>query len=140
MRKLAILTKVLLVLAMGLAVAAPAGANGVPLKVCKELICYSDQGDGDGRLEPFEKWCFTFKITVKNNTNNWINDVVVTDNFGGELELIKVQVGSLAPVDVQGPFMDVKKETAVIGDGVTVLWTGKSRKVHLTWRVGDLGP
>lgn len=132
---------------MGLAVAAVANAQA-PLTVTKELT-YPEMwqvpgmGDGDAVIEVGEKWCFKLRITVTNNTSSTIEDVVVTDMFGAELEMVEVSGDTVPSPDYLGPWPDKMKPVWTNPDpwpDVTILWAGKSRKAHLTWIVGDVEP
>lgn len=66
-----------------------------------------------------------------------MENIVVTDNLGGDLELD--EVGGLIPT---GPSTKKKKDNAEVlatpvGD-VTIQWSGKTEKVHLSWAAGTL--
>jgi len=108
---------------------------GVP-EVTKELVEWSDGGDEDGIIEVGEKWCFTLNITVTNNTPLPITNVIVKDNFGGDLELVSTQVDGGAVSDWSG-YPLTKKDNSVTQGEVTVEWSGKSEKAHLFWNVED---
>jgi len=68
-----------------------------------------------------------------------MEDVVVKDRFGGDLELDKIDDGAKDPPEPT----EKKKETVDWGftgsnNRGTVQYTGKTNKVHLTWDVGTL--
>lgn len=61
---------------------------------------------------------------------------MVQDNFAGDLQLEVIN-----GVDVTPPTNKKEIWSGYGGAaGVTVLWTGKTMKAHLTWDVGDLAP
>ena len=82
---------------------------------------------------------FTMVITVTNDSPSAIAGVMVTDNFGGDLELVSVD--GIAPT---GPSTKKKKDNAevlatAVGN-VTIQWSGNTEKAHLSWDVGGLNP
>ncbi|MGQ0795413.1 MAG: hypothetical protein ACT4N5_04420 [Nitrosopumilaceae archaeon] len=82
-------------------------------KICKFVEILDD--DGDGIIEVGEVITYTFHIIVSNNSGqNWTN-VVVKDNFGGDLDVID-------PLDPD----------------VTLTLKGKTAKESLSWNVGSL--
>lgn len=82
--------------------------------ISKELIAVAD-ADDDGNIEVGERVEFTLRIAVKNvSTDQPVTDVVVSDAFGGELEILST--------------------TANVGD-VTTSVVGKSEKPFLEWEV-----
>jgi len=108
------------------------------ITVDKELlVAYPDEAnDDDEILDLYEKWYFLMEINVTNITASSLDDVVVKDNFGGDLELLEVN-----GVEVTQPTN--KKDTWTgTGDatGVTVMWTGNTLKAHLTWDIASLDP
>lgn len=93
--------------------------SGPARLITKELISYADQ-DGDGLIEVGEETSFVLLITVVNNdASATMEDVVVKDRLGGDLELD----AALASVGA-----------------VTSSSNGNSDKVFITWDVGDLAP
>lgn len=112
------------------------------LRISKELV-YAwpdpDLGGDDWILDLDEKWYFTLNITVTNkDTDDAFTDVVVTDNFGGDLELVSTQVDGGTTYDWSGyPLTKKKKDNSFTQGEVTVEWSGKSKKVHLFWNVDD---
>ncbi len=85
-----------------------------PATISKELIEVND-ADGDGKIEVGERVEFTLRIAVGNlSTDGTVTDVVVSDAFGGELEILST--------------------TATVGD-VTTSVVGKSEKPFLEWEV-----
>jgi len=111
------------------------------ITVDKSLVDAAPDGDpalggNDWFLDLNEKWYFTMEIDVINNTGSPLTDVVVKDNFGGDLEVISVN-----GVEVSTPTN--KKQTwsgTGAASGVTVMWTGKTLKAHLTWDIASLAP
>jgi len=98
-----------------------------------------DQGDEDGNIELNERWVWVWEVTVTNVSLSTVNSVVLKDNLGGDLELLKVRPeGDLEWTDVVKPG-DKKKESETFA-GVEVLWTGKSAKIHWSLEIGDLEP
>lgn len=88
------------------------------LRISKELDAWSDGGDGDGIIEVGEKWYFTLNITVTNkDTDDAFTNVVVKDNFGGDLEV-------MSTTPSQG--------------SVTIKLKGRTQKAQLSWDVGTL--
>lgn len=115
-------------------------ANESPIQAEKELtlIEYNSTVIGDDELVPelpevpmLTPIQFTITITATNISPSSIDDVVVKDNFGGDLKLV-----SLNGTPVIKP--PGKKVSATPIPGVTIEWTGKSAKAHLEWDVGDL--
>jgi uncharacterized repeat protein (TIGR01451 family) len=98
-----------------------------------------DDEDGDGLIEVGELVTFTMTINVTNVSGSEMTDVVVTDGIGGDLTLVSVEGVSVGP----GPGTKKKKDNEVTlaapADDVTVSWSGKTQKAHLTWSVGTLG-
>lgn len=95
-----------------------------------------EANDDDMILDLYEIWYFEMDIDITNNTASALTDVVVKDNFGGDLELVSVN-----GVDVPTPIN--KKQTwsgTGAASGVTVMWTGKTLKAHLTWDIASLAP
>lgn len=77
------------------------------------------------------------EITVEDVADEVVSmeNIVVTDNLGGDLELDAVNtVAAPAP-----PISKKKKENGVFVDVVWVSWSGETKKVHLSWDVGDDG-
>jgi hypothetical protein len=101
------------------------GENSVPgdpyLEITKKLVDAWEEpvGEPNGIIDLGEKWYFTMLITVTNTGPLTVTDVMVKDNLGGDLGL---------------------------GDyGVTIgtvkTWeTGKTKKVHMEWEIGDMAP
>ena len=86
-------------------------------EICKSVEIADD--DDDGIIEVGELITYTFHFVVSNNSGeNW-TDVVVKDNFGGDLDVI---------------------EPPVINEGGTVTLTqkGATAKESLSWAVGSL--
>jgi hypothetical protein len=93
--------------------------SGPARLVTKELISYTNQ-DGDTLIEVGEETGFVLLITVVNNdASATMEDVVVKDRLGGDLELH----AALPSVGA-----------------VTTNTNGNSDKVFITWDVGDLTP
>lgn len=90
-------------------------ANEPPIQVEKVIFDSVDVGDGDGYLEVGELWGFILAITVTNNTDLDITDLVVKDRLGGDL--------GYAGADPEPSDMDTK---------------GKTNKVFLEWELGTL--
>jgi outer membrane protein assembly factor BamB len=105
------------------------------LTVDKQLVDAWEDVPGDGILDLYEKWFFEMEITITNNTDATLADIIVQDNFGGDLEV--VSVGGVAVSGPEGKKDDEQIATAV-GD-VTILWTGKTYKAHLSWDITSLG-
>jgi len=85
-------------------------------------------------LHADEEWDLTITVT-NNDAFAAMTGVVVQDNFGGDLELLKVNGEPVTqPTN--------KKDTwsATSGADVDVMWTGKTLKAHLWWDVGTLVP
>jgi hypothetical protein len=108
------------------------------ITVDKALIdAWPDEAnDDDLILDLHEKWYFEMDINVTNNTESALDDIVVNDDFGGDLEIISVDG---VPVDVKTDATPLKgkQKVATYGD-VTILWTGKTEKAHLTWDIASL--
>jgi LysM repeat protein len=101
----------------------PVELEPVQATISKDLIAVNDE-DGDGNIEVGERVEFTLRIAVENvSTDGTVTDVVVSDAFGGELEILST--------------------TATVGD-VTTSVIGKSEKPFLewevTWGLGQLFP
>lgn len=97
--------------------------------------------DDDMILDLYEIWYFEMDIDVINNTASALTDVVVKDNFGGDLEVVSVggvAVSSSDGVTIKGKQKEWTYATPV--GPVTILWTGKSEKAHLTWDIASLAP
>lgn len=100
------------------------GNHSVPgalyIDVDKILIDAWDEDGGDNIVDIGENWDFSLNITVTNTGPVPVDNVIVKDNLGGDLELLSAN--------------------ATIGSLVT--WTtGKTEKVHLTWDgIGTLNP
>ena len=75
-------------------------------------------------------WVELEVLNVPGDNITTMEDVVVKDRLGGDLELLEVNG---APVTQPAN----KKDSDTIGN-VTVMWTGKTLKAHITWDVGDL--
>jgi hypothetical protein len=90
-------------------------ANEPPIEVDKVIDDSVDLGDGDGYLEVGEFWGFVLAITVTNNSDLDITDLVVKDRLGGDLGFAD---SDPAPSDI-----DTK---------------GKTNKVFLEWELGTL--
>ena len=129
-------------------ISSPAVANGMvfvgnengkvyafsALTVDKQLIDAWEDVPDDGILDLYEKWYFEMDITITNNTDATLEDIVVKDNFGGDLEL--VEVGGVAVSGPEGKKDDEQISTPV-GD-VVIQWTGKTNKAHLSWDIETL--
>jgi len=78
-------------------------------------------------------------ISFTNTLGRAITGVVVQDRLGGDLELHNVD-GDTVPSPPEGK---KKKENSwsnpLSPPDVTVSWSGETKKVHLSWEVGDLG-
>jgi uncharacterized repeat protein (TIGR01451 family) len=101
----------------------PVDLAPIPATISKELVAVND-ADGDGAVEVGERVQFTLRIAVKNgSTDRIVTDVVVSDAFGGDLEILST--------------------TATVGS-VTTSVVGKSEKPFLewdiTWRFGQFLP
>jgi len=104
-----------------------------PVTVEKELVgAVEVTGDDDGILDLNEKWTFDLLITVTNDSGYDLEDLLVKDNFGGDLALI----------EVGGELVDQpqnKKDDWTNGGGtVNVLWTGKTLKAHMSWEIASI--
>ena len=101
-----------------------------------------DQGDGDGVLEVGERWVWNVVIEVQNVSVGTINDVVVQDNLGGDLQIEMFRHSYTPDPWLLIPPPTNKKETWVDPEAsdFSVLWTGKTLKAHIWWEVGDLDP
>lgn len=122
--------------------------TGVP-SVTKELVDAVEDANVPpgtvGILDLNERWEFTMDITVTNDTSENITSVMVKDNFGGDLELVSTDIADDAelPDTTWTPGTSKKKKENYLSDNtgnVTVSWSGKTQKVHLSWDVGDLEP
>ena len=93
---------------------------GMPF-VTKELVdAWAVTGNGDNTIDLGEKWYFVLQIDVTNNIIFPIDNVMVKDNLGGDLEL---------------------NDWATTTGSVNNWTTGKTKKVHLTWEdIGTLAP
>ncbi len=92
-----------------------------PVTITKELVSFAD-ADGDSIIEVGEETSFILEISVTNNdVNNPINDVVVKDRLGGDLE-----------VDDPGAF--------VVSGPPGKNQKNRTGKMFMSWDVGDLGP
>jgi len=97
----------------------PVELEPVQATISKELIAVAD-ADGDGAVEVGERVEFTLRIAVKNvSTDQTLTDVVVSDAFGAELEIVDT-VPSLGTASIS-----------------TI---GGSDKPFLTWDIGTLDP
>jgi hypothetical protein len=107
------------------------------LEVEKTLDDVND-ADGDGIVEVGEPVIFTMTVTVTNVSGGTINDVKIIDGIGGDLTLIRVDSN-----DIPAPPGTKKKkdnEVTLGPDGyISVAWSGKTQKAHLTCSMGDLG-
>jgi hypothetical protein len=125
------------------------GENSVPgdpyMEITKELVYAwpdADLGGDDWILDLNEKWYFQMDITVTNPSSTQVTNVMVKDNFGGDLELVSTDVfnDGIDPDTTWTPGPG-KKSTALDNTGtITVQWTGKTQKVHMFWNVGTLNP
>ena len=119
------------------------GENSVPgdpyMDITKELVdAYDTDEMGDSTLDLNEKWEFVLNITVTNPSSTNVTNVMVKDNFGGDLELVSTQVDGGTIYDWSGyPLTKKKKDSSLIQGEVTVEWSGKSEKAHLFWNVED---
>ena len=97
----------------------PVELKPVQATISKELIAVAD-ADSDGKIEVGERVEFTLLIAVKNvSTDQTLTDVVVSDAFGAELEIVDT----------------------VPGVGTASISTiGGSDKPFLTWDIGTLDP
>ena len=90
-------------------------------------------GPEEVELNEDAQWLLTITV-VNNDASNPITGVMVQDNLGGDLELLKVN-----GEEVDQP--ELKKDIWSDSTGdVSVMWTGKTLKAHLSWDVGDLTP
>lgn len=117
---------------------------GVPdvTKVLVDAWPHSDPqlGGDDNILNLGEKWYFWLDITVTNNTFMPINNVVVKDNFGGDLELVWLD-NLAAPSPTPAKKESITWGPTTPGNSGTVQYTGKTDKAHLFWTsVGTLDP
>ena len=100
-----------------------------------------EANDDDMILDLYEIWYFEMDIDITNNTASALTDVIVKDNFGGDLEVVSVggvAVSSEDGVTIKGKQKEYTYVTPV--GPVTILWTGKSEKAHLTWDIASLAP
>jgi len=112
------------------------------LVVDKWILQEIDLGDGDGVLEVGEIWWWNVVIEIQNVSVGTINDIVIQDNFGGDLQLEMFRHSYTPDPWLSVPAPANKKDTWVdpeTGD-FSVLWTGKTLKAHIWWEVGDLAP
>ena len=125
------------------------GENSVPgdpyMDITKTLVyAWPDPefGGDDWILDLNEKWYFQMDITVTNPSSTNVTNVMVKDNFGGDLEVVSVHgvtVDSSNATALKGKQKEATYPTSV-GD-VRILWTGKTEKAHLFWDVdGTLIP
>ena len=99
------------------------------LQVDKELT----EGPWQVELYTDEEWELTITVT-NNDASTTMTGVVVQDNLGGDLELLEVNGETVTqPTSKKDSWADST------GD-VTVMWTGKTLKAHITWTIGDLAP
>jgi len=89
----------------------------------------------DGILDLGEKWYFGMVIDVMNWTPMAITDIMVKDNFAGDLEV--VLVNGVSVVKPPGKKDNTWNGTG-LATGVTIWWTGNTAKAHMTWDVGDI--
>jgi len=89
-----------------------------PLVVEKHLNDWLQGGDGDNIIEVGEKWHFALEIEVFNVSDSTIENIVVKDHFGADLELGYVD-------QTQGTFTSTTNR-------------GKSAQPRITWDLGDL--
>ncbi len=104
------------------------------------------QGDEDGipgvPIVPIEtEVTFTMVVDVDNGSLLTMDDVVVKDNLGGDLMLVSTDDGDSDLFDGWGELSSdaEKKNNAVTEPPVTVWWSGKTKKAHLSWNVEELG-
>ncbi len=99
-------------------------------------------GDGDGIIDLGEEWHFTIGIAVFNDAQFAVNNIMVKDNFGGDLRVVSVDLWGdmMPPTMVDDPsIIGGKKPTWTDGTtGVKIQWTGKTQKAHFWWNVGAL--
>ncbi len=97
----------------------PVELKPVPATISKELIAVAD-ADGDGAVEVGERVEFTLRIAVENvSTDGTVTDVVVSDAFGAELEIL---------------------DTVPSVGTASISTIGGSDKPFLTWDIGTLDP
>lgn len=84
--------------------------------VCKQAVI--EDNDEDGVVEVGEEITYLFHIMVNNNSGEDWTNVVVKDNFGGELEIT-----------------DTVENT---GGTLTINTVGNSDKAKISWEIGDL--
>lgn len=105
-----------------------------PVTVEKQLIDAWEVVEGDGVLDLNEDWKFLMEITVTNDSGGELTNLLVKDNFGGDLELLEV-----GGVSVTQP---TNKKDTWIGSGgaagVTIMWTGKTLKAHMEWAIPSI--
>jgi len=91
----------------------------LPPPITKEISSMIDRGDGDGIIEVNEPIVFTVTITATNTLKSSMSDAVVYDRFGAELGV---------------RLRSVTKGT------VSITTNGETRKVFVTWDIGNLEP
>lgn len=81
------------------------------------------------------EWIMEITVTNIADGIDSMQDIVVKDNLGGDLKLLQVSPDNSTWYDVAA---GEKKGSDTPMTGVTVNWTGKTLKVHLTWNVDPL--
>jgi uncharacterized repeat protein (TIGR01451 family) len=81
-------------------------------------------------VETYTEWSLVIDVT--NPYEYTMENVMIKDNLGGDLVLLKVN-----DEDVVKP---AGKKAVQNIDGVTIEWTGKTEKAHLNWEIDDLDP
>ena len=117
----------------------------VPFWVTKWLEDAWEETPDDGVIDLGERWLFNIGITVSNDLPFPITNVMVKDNFGGDLEVVSVDVmgDMIGPTLVPDPSTLPNGKKPTWSDpttGVSIQWTGKTQKAHLSWNVGTLPP
>jgi fimbrial isopeptide formation D2 family protein len=103
----------------------------LPAVITKIVKSYAQE------VELYEDVDFDMTIEVTNPYGWTITEVVISDRFGGDLELLTVDGED---VSLYEPSSKKKQENEydVPGTDVTLSWSGNTEKVHMTWDVGSL--
>lgn len=106
-----------------------------PVTVEKEFLdSYNVDDAADTVINVGEKWNFLMEITVTNDSDGELTDLLVKDNFGGDLELLEI-----GGEEVDQPTNKKDKWTGSDGAaGVTVMWTGRTLKAHMDWAIASI--
>ena len=107
-------------------------ASGISIE--KELVDSQNLDDPfDTTVDQNEDWQFVMKITVTNNSDTTLDDLLLIDGLPGDLELgddTSALKGGGAPC----PDTELDETTGT----ATATPTGNSAKCHVTWDIGSL--